>query len=221
VTALRLSKLVDPSPLLKAVPEAAAKRRSKPLMVLVPTTTRRFNASVTLATTTSAANKSATAVTSQSSAPAQTVTAAVMVAAASIATVKAATTARRIHVIVTISAIHMTVTMKANAITVHTIHLKMRIIAPTSQIKRSESQEEKPKPPQELHTKAGRARETNQKKSAMNQSKDINDEGECDDVTKRKSKWYVMTISNTTSAKFPKAHDKMKENHKHFRFYDH
>ena len=44
VTALRLSKLLDPSPLLRAVPEAAAKRRSKPPMVLVQTTTRRFNA---------------------------------------------------------------------------------------------------------------------------------------------------------------------------------
>ena len=70
-TALRLSKFVDPSPFLRPVPEAAVKRRSKPPTVLVPTTTRRFSVSATLATMTSAATKSATAETSQSSAPAQ------------------------------------------------------------------------------------------------------------------------------------------------------
>jgi hypothetical protein len=74
VTALRLSIFLDPSPFLRAVPEAAAKRRSKPPTVLVPTTTRRFNASVTLATMTAAATVKATAEKSQSSAPAQTVT---------------------------------------------------------------------------------------------------------------------------------------------------
>lgn len=73
VTALRLSKLLDPSPLPRAVPEAAAKRRSKPLMVLVPTTTRRFKESVTLAILTIAVNKSATAVAYHKFAPAQTI----------------------------------------------------------------------------------------------------------------------------------------------------
>ena len=87
MTALRLSKLVDPSLFLRPVPEGAAKRRSKPPMVLVPTTTRRFNASVTLATMTSAATKSAIVETSQPSAPAQ------MVPAASTAMEKVANTA--------------------------------------------------------------------------------------------------------------------------------
>lgn len=67
------------------------KRRSKPPTVLVPTTTRRFNASVTLATMTNAATVSATAETSQSSAPAQTATSA---AAAPCATPEAKTPAQ-------------------------------------------------------------------------------------------------------------------------------
>jgi len=73
---------------MRPVPEAAAKRRSKPPMVLVPTTTRRFNVSVTLATMTSAATKSAIVETSQPSAPAQMV-----LAAASTAMEKVADTA--------------------------------------------------------------------------------------------------------------------------------
>jgi hypothetical protein len=84
VTASRPSTFVDPSPLPRAVPEAAAKRRSKPPMVLVPTTTRRSNVSATLATMMSAATKSGTAEISQWSAPAQTT-----------ATARSATTAKR------------------------------------------------------------------------------------------------------------------------------
>jgi hypothetical protein len=149
VTALRLSKLLDPSPLLRAVPEVAAKRRSKPPMVLVPTTTRRFNASVILATMTSAANVSATAVTSQPSAPAQTATAPATAPArcatleakipASIAAEKAANTA------MTMSALTMMIL----------IEITKNIAQRKSPEARARSDQRNP----ELHTKAGRARE--------------------------------------------------------------
>ena len=72
VTASRLSILLDLSPSLRAVPEAAARRRSRPLMALAPMTTRECNVLETHATQTSVATASATVVTSQGSAHAQT-----------------------------------------------------------------------------------------------------------------------------------------------------
>lgn len=72
VTASRLSIFLDLSPSLRAVPEAAARRRSRPLMALAPMTTRECNVLETHATQTSVATASATVVTSQGSAHAQT-----------------------------------------------------------------------------------------------------------------------------------------------------
>jgi hypothetical protein len=164
VTALRLSKLLDPSPLLRPVPEAAAKRRSKPPMVLVPTTTRRFNVSVTLATMTSVATKSVTAVTSQSSAPAQTTTIAIAVLAtknakihASIAAEKAADTVLTLVIALVI----VTLVIAITAIVTLTMST-----APMCQ-RKSLKEGNQRNTPQELHTNPGENKNVN----VMHQSK--------------------------------------------------
>jgi hypothetical protein len=151
-------------------------------MVLVPTTTRRFHESVTLATMTAAVTVPATAVKSQSSAPAQTATLVALRATekaaetaktpARFATEEAAKTAVIAMIAMTIvamSAITIVamiamIAMTVSAMTVSAVTMT-KTTASTSQ--RNRSLGDQRETPQELHTKESRARDR-ETKTLMN-----------------------------------------------------